>query len=59
MPHEMSQIFYPFLSPEGSRCRPIPILFGLQECNLRDMTVQQVMTCARTPLGVTPGVLVL
>ena len=40
----------PFSTPEGSRCRLIPVLSGLQECNYVTLQYKQVMTRAQPPL---------
>ena len=42
--------FLPFSTPEGSRCRLIPVLSGLQECNYVALQYKQVMTRAQPPL---------
>ena len=41
----------PFSTPEGSRCRLIPVLSGLQECNYMTLQYKQVMTRAQPPLN--------
>ena len=40
----------PFSTLEGSRCRLIPVLSGLQECNYVTLQYKQVMTRAQPPL---------
>ena len=40
----------PFSTPEGSRCRLIPVLSELQECNYVTLQYKQVMTHAQPPL---------
>ena len=40
-----------FSTPEGSRCRLIPVLSGLQECNYVTLQYKQVMTHAQPPLS--------
>ena len=40
----------PFSIPEGSRCRLIPVLSGLQECNYVMLQYKYVMTRAQPPL---------
>ena len=40
----------PFSTLEGSRCRLIPVLSGLQECNYLTLQYKQVMTRAQPPL---------
>ena len=39
----------PFSTPEGSRCRLIPVLSGLQESNYVMLQYKQVMTHAQPP----------
>ena len=43
----------PFSTPEGSRCRLIPVVSGLQECNYVTLQYKQVMTRAQPPLRLT------
>ena len=38
-------------TPEGSRCRLIPVLSGLQECNYVTLQYKQVMMRVQPPLG--------